>query len=66
MPYVVNCASTCTNHTSGSAVQNGGSLRLTAEIVQVYARELHSFSAFFIALASGSPMLNTLSTYNLE
>ena len=33
MPRVLNCASTWTNHMSGSAGQKGGSLRLTAETV---------------------------------
>ena len=30
MCFVVNCASTCANQTSGSDGQNGGSLMLTA------------------------------------
>ena len=33
MPLVLNCASTCANHTVGSVGQNGGSLMLMAATV---------------------------------
>ena len=64
MLWVTNCASTCANHTSGSAGQNGSNFRLTAEMagdvsgmLSAYCTaSLPSTSGSLIDLLSGSPM----------